>query len=69
MKGIIEVEFIKIGNTDFKLVETDVKVQKEFRNNWSKITVLMRKMLEDFYRRYKIKIKISEKIDITSRKE
>ena len=69
MKGIIEVEFIKIGNTDFKLVETDVKVQEEFRNNWSKITVLMRKMLEDFYRRYKIKIKISEKIDITSRKE
>jgi hypothetical protein len=69
MKGLIEVEFVKVGQTDFKLVENDVNVQKEFKKNWEKITVLMTKMLEDFYKRYKIKIKISSRIDVTPRKE
>jgi len=62
MKGIIEVEFVKVGQNDFKLFENDENVQREFRKNWEKITVLMTKMLEEFFKRYKIKIKISSRI-------
>ena len=65
MKGIVEVEFIRVGNVNFEMVENDVNVQKEFKKNWEKINVLMRKMLEEFYSKYKIRIRITDRIDVT----
>jgi len=63
MKGIIEVEFVKVGNVDFKLVESDPEVQRKFKYNWDKIVALTDKMLVDFFKKYKIKIKMTQRIE------
>jgi len=63
MKGIIEVEFVKVGNVDFKLVESDPEVQRKFKYNWDKIVTLTEKMLVDFFKKYKIKIKLTQRIE------
>lgn len=68
MKGIIEVEFVKIGKESVKDLKMSpqekVEFRKSFDNNWNNITKMIEMTLTKFYNKYKIKIKLNTRIQV-----
>jgi len=61
LKGIIEVEFVQVGEEKIKDIKGDFKFKKAFEKNWKNIVKMTEQLLTGFYSHHKIKIKVKEK--------